>query len=202
MNTKNFANCPNSLASLLLLTLVAGCTHVAPMSVRPTSLPTGEKLLLHATLVLSKDFTEFKQQFSMMGDTFVYPLGEPLGDYARHVTEASFRQVEIAPTVEQALQSTPSDILLIPRAVKADQSLGFLRTDQARFTLVIEWVAKGRAAQNTVWIRTITGDASETKGVGFSGYHQQILMQKLFDDLSLKTQEAFQKAPELRGGTH
>jgi hypothetical protein len=202
MNTKNFTNSPNSLASLLLFTLVAGCTHVAPMSVSPTNLPVGERLPLHATLVLSKEFTEFKQQFSTMGDTFIYPLGQPLADYARHVTEASFRQVEIAPTLEQALQNASSDILLIPRAVKADQSLGFMRTDQARFTLVIEWVAKRRADQNTVWIRTITGDASETKGVGFSGYHQQILMQKLFDDLSLKTQDAFQKAPELRGSTH
>jgi hypothetical protein len=83
--------------------------------------------------------------------------------------------------------------------VKAENSVPVWAWENVNFTLVVEWTAKDRASQNTVWLKTITADASEVGGNAFSGKkHQQILMQKLFDDLSVKTHEAFQLSPELR----
>jgi hypothetical protein len=190
---------PKTLFCASLLALAAGCAHVMPVAVNLTALPPGEKLPVKAALVLNKDFTEFKHQYGMMGDTFVFPFGAPLKDYALHVAGASFQEVQTASSVEQALQNPSTQVLLIPKAVKADQSMGVWAASKENLTLVIEWIAKDRASQNTIWLKTITADASETEGNVFSAKsHQKILVQKLFDDLSLKTYQAFQHAPEFR----
>ena len=168
------------------------------MAIKPTVLPAGTKLPLHAALVLSEDLANYKHEFHLMGDTWVYRFGPPLEDYARRVAGDSFRQMDEAPSAEKAFADFSVDLVLIPRAVKADQSQGLLATSKVNFTLVMGWAAKDRAG-NTVWQRTITANASETEGNLFTGKeHQRILMQKLFDDLSIKTHEAFDKAPELR----
>ena len=57
---------------------------------------------------------------------------------------------------------------LIPRAVKADKSAGVWAASKQDFTLVVEWVAKDRATHNTIWMQTITADASGSMGSAFS----------------------------------
>ena len=182
-----------------LLAMATGCTHLAVISVRPTSLPADNKLTLRAVLELSKDLADYKHEYKIGGDTWVFPYGPPLQDYARQAVSASFKQVFEASTSEEALANSSADIVLIPRPVKADQSLGVMAWSKVNFTLVIEWRALDRASKNTIWLKTITADASETEGNLFTGKkHRRILIQKLFDDLSFKTHEAFQNAPELR----
>jgi hypothetical protein len=136
----------------------------------------------------------------MMGDKWVFPFGQSLQDYARQVANASFQQVKEVSSEEKAAGETSADLILVPRAVKADQGLGgAFAWDKVNFTLVVEWIAKDRATHNTVWLKTITSDASETGGNAFTGdSHRKILMQKLFDDLSMKTFNAMQNAPELK----
>jgi hypothetical protein len=186
-----------------LLGLGSGCTHLANMAVQPTTLPAGQKLGLHAALVLNQDLADYKHEYHMMGDTWVFPFGPPLEEYARRVAGASFQQVDVAPSEHEAAAITSADLILIPRPVKADHSMGLTAASKVNFTLVVEWVAKDRGGQNTIWQRTITADASEKQGSVFTGKeHQRILMQKLFDDLSLKTHAAFEKSPELRGNLH
>jgi hypothetical protein len=187
------------LLSALLLVLAAGCTHHMPMAVMPTAMPVGDKLPRHAALVLNKDLTDYKYANHMMGDAFEYKLGAPLQDYAKHVTGAVFEQVDEAPSADQAFANASADIVLIPRAVKADKSAGVWAASKQDFTLVVEWMAKDRATHNTIWLQTITADASGTMGSAFSyKSHSRQLMQKLFDDLSLKTFEAMHNAPELK----
>jgi hypothetical protein len=185
------------------LILGAGCAHVVPTSVKPTAMSAGDKLPLNAALVLNKDLADYKYEFHMMGDTWVYRFGEPLQDYARRMAAASFQRVDETSSAEKAFANPSADIVLVPRAVKADESTGLMAKSKVNLTLVIEWTAKDRATQNTVWLKTITADASEVQGSVFSGSkHLAILMQKLFDDLSTKTREAFQNAPELRAIAH
>jgi hypothetical protein len=188
--------------SVSLLALATGCTEMFPISVNPTGLPPGEKAPMHAVLMLNKDLADYQYHFHAK----VYPLGPPLLDYVRHVAGASFQQVDEAPSAEKAFANSSADIVLIPRPVKAALSFkgtGLAPSDMVTFTLVMEWTAKNRASQTTVWLKTITADASEVQGSMSSGKeHQHILMQKLFDDLSIKTREAIQKAPELRGNLH
>ena len=200
-------NCKKLLSRTLLCfslwTLGAGCTHMVPISVHPTALAAGDKLPLTAALVINKDLLDYKYEFHMMGDTWLYPFGEPLQDYARRVAGASFQRVEETSSTEKAFAMPSTDIVLVPRPVKADESTGLMAQSKVNLTLVIEWTAKDRASQNTVWLKTITANASEVQGNVFSGHkHQGILMQKLFDDLCAKTHEAFQSAPELRANLH
>jgi hypothetical protein len=186
-----------------LWTLCSGCAHMVPISVQPTALAAGDKLPLTAALVMNKDLLDYKYEFHMMGDTWVYRFGEPLQDYARRLAGASFQRVEETSSTESAFAIPSADIVLVPRPVKADESTGLMAKSKVNLTLVIEWTAKDRATQNTVWLKTITANASEVQGSVFSGHkHQGILMQKLFDDLSAKTREAFQSASELRSPLH
>ena len=189
-----------SLLCVCLMTLATGCTHMAVISVHPTAMTGDNKLPLHAVLVLNRELIDYKHQYSLEGDTWVFPFGPPLQDYARQTVNASFRQVDEASSADEAFTNPSADIVLIPRPVKADQSLGVMAWSKVNFTLVVEWKALDRANTNTIWLKTITADATETEGNVFTGKkHQRILMQKLFDDLSVKTHEAFQNAPELRG---
>jgi hypothetical protein len=159
-------------------------------------------LPVHAALVLNQDLTDYRYNFHLQGDTWIYPFGPPLRNLAQSVADASFQQVDEMPTTAQAFKDSSADIVLVPRPVKADQSVGVWAWNKVNITLIMEWTALDRSTHNTIWLKTITGDASESEGNGFTaGRHRRILMQKLFDDLAHKTQEAFQNAPELRA-TH
>jgi len=185
----------------LLLALASGCTHTftAKITVKPTDLRAGQKMPHRAALVLNQELADYKYEFQAMGITTVYPFGPALQDYARAVATHSFQEVQVAPSAEKAAEMSTADLVLIPRAVKADQSVGIYAWNKVHFTLVVEWAAKERAGQNTVWLKTITAEASEPMGNAFTGgKHWLVLEQKLFDDLSLKTQAAFQESPELR----
>jgi hypothetical protein len=192
-----------SLFAVLVLTLANGCTHLRPVSVQQTNLPSAQLLPHHAALVITEEFANYKHEFSAMGDTWVHPYGPALQDYARNVTGRSFQQVDVVPSEEKAISLTSDDLILIPRAVKCDNSVGVWAWEKNNLTLVVEWTAKDRASQNTVWLKTITANASEAGGNAFTqGKHDRIQSQKLFDDLSLKTYNAFQEAPEFRAGQH
>ncbi len=166
---------------------------------QPTLLPAGQVLPHHAALVLNQEYANYKRQFSVLGDTWIYALGVPLQDYARQLATKSFQHVEVVSSEEKAA-ATSADLILIPRAVKSDNSIPVWAWENINITFVMEWTAKDRATQNTIWLKTITGNASETGGNAFTQKkHERILYQKLFDDLSLKTYQAFQDAPELHG---
>ena len=186
-----------SLFAILLLTLASGCgTTFSQVSVKQSALTGGLVLPHHAALVLNQELANYKHKFVLVGGTDVYPIGDALQDYARNVTTKSFQQVDVIPSEEKAASLISDDLILIPRVVKSDTSFGH---GKFTITLVMEWTAKNRASQNIVWLKTITGNASEKMGNGFTTFkHRRMLFQNVFDDLSPKTYNAFQEAPELR----
>lgn len=193
----------SSLFAILVLTLASGCTHLRTVSVQPTALPAGQLLPHHVALVLNQELADYKHVYTRGIDTFDYSFGVPLQNYARQVAAKSFQQVDVVPSLEKAAALRSDDLILIPRAVKSDVSVPVWAWQNDNLTLVVEWTAKDRASQNTIWLTTITANASEPMGSAFSeSKHQRIMYQKLFDDLSLKTYNAFQEAPELRGSQH
>ena len=185
--------------AILLFGLTSGCTHLRPVVVNSSNLPSGVVLPHHAALVLDQSLADFKYEFHNAGDTWVYPYGPALTNYARQVVGKCFQQVEVVPSVEQAAALASADLILIPRAVKFDRGLPATAFGNVNATLVLEWTAKDRASQNTIWLKTITADVSSKYGSMFSASkHEHLLNQKLFDDLNLKTCKAFQEAAELR----
>jgi hypothetical protein len=115
------------------------------------------------------------------------------------LADASFQQVDVFSTEQEAAAKSTADLVLIPTPVKVDQSMGVTAWSKNNFTLVLKWTARERTSQNIVWLKTIDAEATEKEGNAFTGAkHNRILMQKLFDDLSLKTYDAIKNAPELR----
>ena len=179
----------------LAVALSGGCSNV--VSVQQTPLSGGQVLPHRAALALDQEFTGYTYPMALVGGTDMYPMGAALQGYAQNVTSKSFQQVDVVPSAEQGASLNSDDSILIPRVVKCDNSIGkwvpFVEGDIST-TLVVEWTAKNRATQNTVWLKTITAN-------GTAGWnHKSDMFQKLFDDLNLKTYKAFQEAPEL-GGT-
>jgi hypothetical protein len=197
---KKFSFAITRCLCLPLLALATGCAHMMDVSVQPAPIGPGETLPLRVALAPDKDFDSFKYEFHLMGDTWVYPFGPVLEAYARRVAETCFLSVEKQATAEAAFASSSVDLVLTPRAVKAESSRGVMAWDKTRITLVVEWRARDRATQNTVWLATITAEAEEPGGNAFShSGHERVLMQKLFDELTVKTVEAIRGATELRG---
>jgi hypothetical protein len=190
-----------SLFVVLVLNLAGGCTHLRTVSVQPASLPAGPLLPHHVALVLDQELAAYKHEYHEGGDTFIYSFGVPLQDYARQVASKSFQQVDVVPSVEKAAALTSADLILIPRAVKSDVSIPVSGLSRENLTFVVSWTAKDRATQNTVWLSTITAEATESKW-NVNVHHGGKLYQNLFNDLSSKTYNALQEAPELRGGLH
>lgn len=186
-----------SLPVVLVLVLSGGCSfNFSPVSVKQAALTGGQVLPHRVALVLTPEFTGYKHPFHLMGETDVYPVGDALRDYARNVTVKSFQRVDVVASEQNATALASDDLVLIPRVVKSDTSFGHR---EFNLTLVVEWTAKDRASQNTVWLKTITADASVKSGSAFSTYkHERMLFQAAFDDLSPKTYQAFQEARELR----
>jgi hypothetical protein len=169
---------------------------MSQVSVHQVAVTGGQVLPHRVVLVLGQEFATYQHQFVLVGETDSYPIGDALQDYARNVTTKSFQQVDVVSSEEKAALLTADDLILVPRVVKSDTSFG-----QGRYTitLVMEWRAKSRASQNTIWLNTITANASEEMGYMFSQFKKRrMLFQNVFDDLSPRTYKAFQEAPEFR----
>src|SRR5262245_40748234 len=93
---------PGSLLVATIALLAAGCTHVYEVNVPPTELPSLAKNPAHVALVLDPGLTGFDLRYEAMGDTFVFPLGAGLEDYAKNVAQTHFREVTVFPTAQQA----------------------------------------------------------------------------------------------------
>lgn len=185
-----------SSAAILAL-LLSGCAHLPSGSVQPTALPTGQMLSRHVVLVQDPKLADYKYEFHRVDD-WVFPLGAPFQNYAQQVAKQTFQQVDVVPSIEKAEAQTSADLILIPRPVKCNASFPVSLAKDVNMTFVVEWAAEDRASKNKIWLKTITANAAEPMGGFAQGKHQQILIQKLFDDLSLKTYSALQNASELK----
>ena len=124
-------------------------------------LPPGKTSPLHAALLLNEDLAKYKYEFHASGSTVVFPMGPALRDYARQMAAISFKQADEASDSTTAFANSSADLVLIPRAVKAEFGFGTRLQNPFSFTMVVEWLAKDRASQNTVWLKTITAEAAD-----------------------------------------
>ena len=180
-----------------LLCLTPGCTHTMRVNVKPATLAACDKSPARIALVLDKDLTEYKYTRHAMGDSYVSPLGPPLQNYAKNVTQHVFTEVSVHPTAAEAVGK--ADAILIPKVTKFDESYGLWAASKHQVVLIMEWNLKDRDNQKDLWL-----DSIEARGEGemggifnYKGKHLEV-MQKLFDDLSAKTQKALLESPQVR----
>jgi hypothetical protein len=180
-----------------LLCLTPGCAHTMRVNVKPATLPACDKSPARIALVLNKDFTEYKHTLSSMGDSYVSPLGAPLQEYAKNVTQHVFSEVSVHPTAAEA--AGKADAILIPKVTKFDESYGLWAASKHQVVMIMEWNLKDRDNQKDLWLDSIDARGEGKMGNGFTykGNHLKV-MQRLFDDLSAKTQKALVESPEIR----
>jgi hypothetical protein len=116
-------------------------------------LPACDKYPARIALVLNKDLIEYKHTMSMMGDSYVSPLGPPLQEYARNVTQHVFSEVSLYPTAAEA--AGKADAILIPKVTKFDESYGLWAATKHQVVLIMEWNLKDRDNQKDLWLDSI-----------------------------------------------
>ena len=180
-----------------LLCLTPGCAHTMRVNVKPATLAACDKSPARIALVLNRDFTEYKHTMSMMGDTYVSPLGPPLQEYAKNVTQHVFSEVSVHATAAEA--AGKADAILIPKVTKVDESYGLWAASKHQVVMIVEWNMKDRDNQKDLWLDSIDA-RGEGKMGGILNYKSKHLkvMQTLFDDLSAKTQKALLESPEIK----
>jgi len=141
--------------------LAGGCTF-SPVKVKQASLAGKSGSPHHAALVISQEL-----RFRPVSQTDSYPIGPALADNARNVTGKCFQQVDAVASEQGAASLAADDLILIPRVVKSNSSRGH---GKFNLTLVVEWTAKDRATQKTVWLKTFTADGTEPMGSTFTGF--------------------------------
>jgi hypothetical protein len=191
-----------SLLAVLVLALTGGCsTTMSPVHVEQKDVTGGQVLPYHVALVINPELTEYKHRWVLSGGDELYPIGDALRGYAINVATKSFRQVDVVPSEEKAASLTSADLILIPRAVKSDTTFTAIAIGHGRYfgTLVVEWTARNRSNQKTVWLKTLTSNATRDFSV-FSFVDDRFkLFQDVFDDLNPQTYKAFQgAAPDFR----
>ena len=147
-------------------------------------------------LVLDKSFTEYTHEMNMVGDKYVSPLGPALREYARNVTENRFGQVSVHASPEDAAGKV--EAILIPKVAKFDESYGLWAGSPHNVVMIVEWSLKDRDNQRELWLDSIDARAEGKMGNVFSyKRNHRDLMQRLFEDLSIKTQKAFEHSGEI-----
>ncbi len=129
--------------------------------------------------------------------TDVTPLGAALHDYAKNVAESNFRQVSIYASAAEAVGQ--ADAILIPKVSKTDESYGIGFGTKHSMVIVVEWSLKDRDNQKDLWLDTVDGRAEVPEPTVFTrNSSQRKLVQKMFDDLSAKTQKEFAESVEIK----
>ena len=180
-----------------LLCLTPGCAHTMRVNVKPATLAACDKSPTRIALVLNKDLIEYKHTMSMMGDTYVSPLGPPLQEYAKNVTQHVFSEVSVHTTAAEA--AGKADAILIPKVTKVDESYGLWAASKHQVVMIVEWNMKDRDNQKDLWLDSIDAHGEGKMGGVFNYKSKHLkVMQTLFDDLSAKTQKALLESPEIK----
>jgi len=143
-------------------------------------------------LVLDPAFTNYTYSYNMGGDTFKFPMGPALVQYATDSARAACRQVTVCGSRTEA--PTGADAILIPRVtrVNATKCAGFAKR---QFLICVEWSLVDREAGKLLWLDTIAGqgeyDYAMSKG------REKKMLQLGYDDLSRKTLQSLRESPAI-----
>ena len=113
------------------------------------------------------------------------------------MTQHVFSEVSVHPTAAEA--AGKADAILIPKVTKFDESYGLWAASKHQMVMIMEWTLKDRDNQKDLWLDSIDARAEGKMGNVFSykSNHLKVL-QRLFDDISAKTQKALLESPEIK----
>jgi hypothetical protein len=174
-----------------VLVFLSACTIVRKVNVHPTNLAAAGKIPARIALVLDPSLATYKYHRSPYPD--IWPLGPALTNYANHVTRHCFSQVTSC-SKEAEVTDAAADIALHAKLHTMDIGVPATSFGEWTVTLVMQWTATDSASRATVWMKSVTGSYKGT----LRGEQGRRFLQITFDDLSMKTAEAFRNSPELK----
>jgi hypothetical protein len=144
------------MAILLVMTLAAflqgACTHVYKIDEQAlTNWPAHEKVAAPITLRLTSALQEYKFDKEMLGDHFVYPLGNALAIDAQAMANEAFSKVTVAKDADST-----SGYVLTPRVVTAELTTSAWAFEETDMTLDLEWSLTDSAGK-VIWVKTVRG---------------------------------------------
>lgn len=151
---------------LLLLSLSSCTTVYQSSSYMVTDYPNRNKIDLNVQLCLSPELRNAKWEKSMLGDTYVIPLGEPLGQNAENLSKQIFSRVEVASDASKPV-TKDVEAFLIPRMVLAERTIGVTAFSPCILSVAVEWTMKDLRGE-LVWVETVEGKGTVNSGNAFT----------------------------------
>jgi hypothetical protein len=186
------------IVALFAVLTLGGCTHKYKLDAKPiTEWPAHERLPLRANLVLTDEFASASMVKKMMGDKFVFPIGEPLVVNAEAMAREAFQQVTVT-RGSAANAGSGVDCVLTPTLSGAEQGMSAWAFDPVDLTIDVEWRLTD-AAGKPLWVQTVRGVTRDNLGNAFT--HKKEARQrvnKTIQDLYRKSLLAITSAPEAR----
>ena len=142
------------ICAAIIAAVGTGCTHLYKVEPKMTAVHADTKIQASVALVLDKALEDFHYEYNDMGDTFIFPYGPALKDYARNVTIAVFENVSIVSSPAE-LSGKSADLILHLKGVKAEQKHTALNSRMSQWIIVVEWTARDRTNTKDIWIKTI-----------------------------------------------
>ncbi len=178
-------------AILIILILLFGCTH---MQVQPLhtigDYQTPSKYDLKTELYLTEELRNAKYERSAAGDTWIIPLGENLTHNSEVLVRSLFSDVSVT-NGEVGQQHKEVDIIITPRLVSVDQSVGVWKWSDNTLTISLEWSIND-VNGNSLWIDTVKGNGKNEGGNVFTHTTRTEERVKMaLEDLFKRSYEAF-----------
>jgi len=190
---------PAHLLPLLVASvLLAACTHVYQMPEQPvTGYAAGAPIPLAVELRLSEEFRTADWRDSLLGETYVMPLGPALTKNAKALARKLFRSARIT---NSATAPTPPGVAatLTPRVALVERRMGATAFGDQVVTVKIEWTLRDPSG-NVIWIDTVRGEGRGHTGNLFT--HMQNTKEQIaqvFDQLFRNAAEVIATSPEIR----
>lgn len=178
----------------MLLLIETGCTVIYNVPMREVEYRDQPKFDLNVQVLINEELRKAQWMKTSMGDQYILPLGKALALNTEKVARATFQVIEVIDT--QSFVSEGFDAVLIPKVINIKRNRPVTGMEDQTTSVIFEWKLEASNG-DIVWLDTIIGQGTGPwSRYGTNAGTEQI--EKLLDDLFLKSFEAITNSPEIK----
>jgi hypothetical protein len=163
--------------------IIAGCTHIIrPPDETYREYKPHEKIGLKIGLKITNELRQAKwEKSSLMGDTWIIPIGESLVHNSETLASQVFTDVlEVDGRVQE--QATSINAILTPKLAYINRTIGATSFGQSIISIKMEWELTTNNGK-PIWIETVSGEA-----IGSTGWTEpETILKNAIEDLFSKS---------------
>jgi hypothetical protein len=157
--------------------------------------PTDAKLPLKAALVLTPEFCATITKDGPFTTKERFEIGKAACTELEPALKAAFPNLA---RVEAATSSGDAQVVLLPRFVNVDATMGITAFSNREMAVLLEWTVKDMSG-NTVWLETVQGSAKHHVGNMFTYKKNcKLIAEDSVKDAAEQSAARMASAPELR----